>query len=115
MTDGSTCPTCGGPLRAASDIRIDPAINAVIGNGMVAKLTPREFDLLQVLRDAMPNRLSKTAIMQALYAREDDEPDIKIIDVYVSTLRNKLKGTGLEIKTMRGEGYILRWPQKNAA
>jgi two-component system cell cycle response regulator CtrA len=51
---------------------------------------------------------TKDAVMAALY-RDDgkDEPDIKIVDVFICKMRAKLKPFGIEIKTVWGRGYAL--------
>lgn len=51
---------------------------------------------------------SKSAIMQALYSdRADEDPEIKIIDVFVCKLRRKVKPFGVKIETVWGRGYSL--------
>lgn len=51
---------------------------------------------------------TKDSLMAALYcAGADDEPDIKIVDVFVCKLRKKIKPFGLEIDTLWGQGYRL--------
>ncbi|TPM41566.1 winged helix-turn-helix domain-containing protein [Mesorhizobium sp. B2-3-4] len=51
---------------------------------------------------------SKSAIMQAIYtAGVDDEPEIKIVDVFVCKIRKKLKPFGVTIATVWGQGYSL--------
>lgn len=50
--------------------------------------------------------LTKDAAMAALYRdRGADEPDLKIVDVFICKLRKKLKPFGLEIGTRWGVGY----------
>jgi two-component system cell cycle response regulator CtrA len=51
---------------------------------------------------------TKQAIMQALYSdRAGDEPEIKIVDVFVCKLRKKLKPFGVDVQTVWGHGYRL--------
>ena len=51
---------------------------------------------------------SKDALMNALYnVGVDDEPEIKIIDVFICKLRKKLKPFGLDIETVWGRGYLM--------
>ncbi|MEZ2410518.1 helix-turn-helix domain-containing protein [Bosea sp. RCC_152_1] len=50
--------------------------------------------------------LTKTGVMATLYSeRPDEEPEMKIVDVYVCKIRKKLKPYGLEIETIWGQGY----------
>lgn len=52
---------------------------------------------------------TKRSIMAALYAvhADGDEPEIKIVDVFVCKLRKKVLPFGIEIGTRWGEGYFL--------
>lgn len=52
---------------------------------------------------------TKPAIMQALYSdRPDDDPEIKIVDVFICKLRRKIQRYGVEITTVWGRGYSLK-------
>lgn len=53
--------------------------------------------------------LTKQAAMTALYTDvcDDDEPQIKIIDVFICHIRRKVKPFGIEIHTVWGTGYRL--------
>lgn len=74
------------------------------------ELTAREFALLELLVLHPGATLSRTAIVEALYA-EDGDRDSNVIDVFVARLRRKLVGAGLRgadvIHTVRGAGYRL--------
>lgn len=51
---------------------------------------------------------TKASIMTALYSdRPDDDPELKIVDVYVCKIRSKVKRFGVEIVTVWGRGYSL--------
>lgn len=51
---------------------------------------------------------TKTSIMAALYSdRPDDDPELKIVDVYVCKIRRKVKPYGVKIATVWGQGYSL--------
>lgn len=65
-------------------------------------LTAHESKVLGVLmkREAV----TKEGIMAALYDGRDD-PEIKIVDVFVCKLRRKLKPFGVEVATLWGRGY----------
>lgn len=52
--------------------------------------------------------LTKDAAMAALYRdRGEDEPEVKIVDVFVCKTRKKLKPFGIEIGTRWGVGYFM--------
>ena len=53
--------------------------------------------------------LTKEMIMSQLYGGMD-EPEIKIVDVFICKIRSKLAKAGLRnvVGTVRGRGYIVR-------
>jgi two-component system cell cycle response regulator CtrA len=60
--------------------------------------------------------LTKDAAMAALYRdRGDDEPEMKIIDVFVCKLRKKLRPYGMTIETRWGVGYEMSADMKARA
>lgn len=51
---------------------------------------------------------TKPSIMAAIYAnRIDEDPEMKIIDVFVCKMRKKLRPFGVKILTVWGQGYSL--------
>lgn len=84
-------------------------------------LSPLEWGLTQNesrLIGALLERelLTKDAAMAALYRdRGMDEPDVKIVDVFICKARKKLKPFGIEITTVWGVGYFMRPECKTAA
>lgn len=52
---------------------------------------------------------SKNDLMAALYGNlpDVDEPEIKIVDVFICKIRKKLKPFQIEIKTVWGRGFAL--------
>ena len=67
---------------------------------------------LLVLRKGMV--LTKEAFLNHLYGGMD-EPEVKIIDVFVCKLRKKLARAGADgvIGTIWGRGYVIREPTTN--
>ena len=51
--------------------------------------------------------ITKEHIFNVLYADKLDQPEIRIIDVYICKLRRKLATYGLEVQTVWGRGYLL--------
>lgn len=52
---------------------------------------------------------TKQSIMMALYSdRPDQDPEIKIVDVFVCKMRKKLTPYGVSIDTVWGQGYALQ-------
>jgi two-component system cell cycle response regulator CtrA len=75
-------------------------------------VTCKEYAILELLSMRKGSTLSKEAIMGHLY-NGMDEPEVKIIDVFVCKLRKKLAlaSDGRDpIETVWGRGYLLRDP-----
>jgi len=86
-------------------------------DGQQIYLTRREYSILELLALRKGSTLTKDMIMSHLYGGMD-EPEIKIIDVFVCKLRRKLsEATGGEtyIETIWGRGYVLCDPGENRA
>lgn len=59
---------------------------------------------------------TKSSIMTALYSdRPEDDPELKIVDVFICRIRRKVKPYGVEIATVWGQGYSLVGREKWAA
>ena len=70
-------------------------------------LTGTEAEMLVLFSDGKMHR--KEHILTALYSTSaGDEPELKIIDVFVCKLRKKLDGSGIVVETVWGQGYWLR-------
>jgi two-component system cell cycle response regulator CtrA len=75
-------------------------------------LTGKEYGILELLSLRKGTTLTKEMFLNHLYGGMD-EPELKIIDVFVCKLRKKLSAaTGGEnyIETVWGRGYVLRDP-----
>ena len=75
-------------------------------------VTPKEYLILELLCQRQGVVLSKEVFLDHLYAGRD-EPETKIIDVFVCKLRKKLteaSGGKNYIETVWGRGYMLRAP-----
>ncbi len=90
-------------------------------NARRIRLTPKEQQILELLSQRKGMVLSKELILDHLYGGLD-EPDLKIVDVFVCKLRKKLSrasGGKSYIDTAWGRGYVLReprgpWPEHTA-
>lgn len=75
-------------------------------------LTGKEYQMLELLSLRKGTTLTKEMFLNHLYGGMD-EPELKIIDVFICKLRKKLaKATGGEthIETVWGRGYVMRDP-----
>lgn len=102
------CPTCGQSVNDSDRVRVNVDTGDVLVFGHRVKLTPKEAMMLKALADRYPNVIHKGSLMDLIYDMETEQPDWKILAVYVFHLRRKLAGTGLTIKTHYGCGYSLQ-------
>jgi two-component system cell cycle response regulator CtrA len=74
-------------------------------------LTGKEYSMLELLVLRRGVVLTKEAFLNHLYGGMD-EPEMKIIDVFICKLRKKLQQAGVDsmIGTVWGRGYVLREP-----
>ena len=74
-------------------------------------LTGKEYLILELLILRRGSVIAKEAFLNHLYGGMD-EPEIKIIDVFICKLRKKLQQAGADnlIGTVWGRGYMLRDP-----
>jgi two-component system cell cycle response regulator CtrA len=76
-------------------------------------LTGKEYQMFELLSLRKGTTLTKEMFLNHLYGGMD-EPELKIIDVFICKLRKKLsQATGGEnhIETVWGRGYVLRDPE----
>ncbi|MBB6250045.1 response regulator transcription factor CtrA [Nitrospirillum iridis] len=97
-----------GPLTVNLDTR------SVEVSGQPLHLTGKEYGILELLSLRKGTTLTKEMFLNHLYGGMD-EPELKIIDVFVCKLRKKLAqatdGTNY-IETVWGRGYVLRDPNE---
>jgi two-component system cell cycle response regulator CtrA len=77
-------------------------------------LTGKEYRMLELLSMRRGTTLTKEMFLSQLYGGMD-EPEIKIIDVFMCKIRKKLaiaSGGKDYIETVWGRGYLLREPQE---
>jgi two-component system cell cycle response regulator CtrA len=95
----------------------DLAVNLDAKNASVAgqrvHLTGKEYQILELLALRKGTTLTKEMFLNHLYGGMD-EPELKIIDVFICKLRKKLanaSGGSDYIETVWGRGYAIREPE----
>ena len=81
-------------------------------DGHALHLTGKEYSILELLSLRKGTTLTKEMFLNHLYGGMD-EPEVKIIDVFICKLRKKLStalGGASYIETVWGRGYVLRDP-----
>ena len=101
------------------DIVVNLDAKTVEVNGNRVHLTGKEYQMLELLSLRKGTTLTKEMFLNHLYGGMD-EPELKIIDVFICKLRKKLAASAHgkhHIETVWGRGYVLRDPneQINAA
>ena len=96
---------CGGRMA------VDPVQRLIRIDGHPIGITEMEYRVLELLAYARNNVVTRNMLLKHLYRRADDQPQPKIIDVFISKLRKKLRSAsdGAEfIETIPQRGWILR-------
>ena len=101
------------------DIVVNLDAKTVEVNGNRVHLTGKEYQMLELLSLRKGTTLTKEMFLNHLYGGMD-EPELKIIDVFICKLRKKLAASAHgkhHIETVWGRGYVLRDPNEaiNAA
>ena len=94
-------------------INVNLDAKTVDAEGKSVHLTGKEYQMLELLSLRKGTTLTKEMFLNHLYGGMD-EPELKIIDVFICKLRKKLsEATGGEnyIETVWGRGYVLRDPE----
>ena len=93
-------------------LRINPTQGLVDFDGEGIQFTGKETAMFFALATRVGQVISKEQFLGALYNIEADEPEMKIIDVFICKMRKKLNdlepGLGKVVETVWGRGYRLR-------
>ncbi|MGP6382821.1 response regulator transcription factor [Streptococcus dysgalactiae subsp. equisimilis] len=94
---------------ALGNVVVDLGQKEVQVDGRPIELLGKEFDLLVYLLQNQNVILPKTQIFDRLWGFDSDTT-ISVVEVYVSKIRKKLKGTDFvdKLQTLRSVGYILK-------
>jgi len=94
-------------------INVNLDAKTVEAEGTPVHLTGKEYQMLELLSLRKGTTLTKEMFLNHLYGGMD-EPELKIIDVFICKLRKKLsEATNGDnyIETVWGRGYVLRDPE----
>ena len=92
------------------DLAVNLDTKTTVVNGTPVHLTGREYQMLESLSLRKGMTMSKEMFLNHLYGGMD-EPEQKIIDVFICKLRKRLanaSGGKNYIETVWGRGYVLR-------
>lgn len=88
------------------NVQLDTAARRIIVGGTPLDLTAREYGLLELLVLRVGHVVSKDTLAERL-CEWGDEMSHGAIEIHVHRLRKKLAGATLELRTLRGFGYML--------
>ena len=97
------------PKIQVGAVTLDIEQQQVVAKGKTLSLTGTEFAILQLLMVRKNTVMTKEAILINIYGGRD-EPEPKIIDVFICKLRKKLAEAGVidVVGTVWGRGYTVR-------
>src|SRR6202050_1698331 len=99
------------------DLIVNLDTKTVEVNSARVHLTGKEYQMLDLLSLRKGTTLTKEMFLNHLYGGMD-EPELKIIDVFICKLRKKLANASRGknyIETVWGRGYVLREPSEDEA
>ena len=99
------------PILRVGDVQLSLESREVSVAGRPVRLTGKEYSILELLVMRKGMVLTKDVFLNHLYGGMD-EPEVKIIDVFICKLRKKLAEAGARdvIGTVWGRGYTVRDP-----
>ena len=98
-----------GDVLKVGDLQMDVQHRRVARAGQVIALSPREFDVLQVLMQEPGRPFSRTELCERVWQR-DHEYDTRTVEIFIARLRKKVDASFPEplIQTLRSVGYTIR-------
>jgi two-component system cell cycle response regulator CtrA len=95
-------------IIATGNLSVNISTKTVTVNGQQIRFTAKEYTILELLSLRKGMIISKEMLLNHLYGGMD-EPEIKIIDVFICKIRKKLRAVkGHDVETVWGRGYVLR-------
>ncbi len=96
----------GGADLIHGDLTLDTAGRRATIKGAPLDLSARELGVLEVLMLRVGRVVSKEQLAEQLYGW-GEEVGANAIEVYMHRLRKKLEPAGINVRTIRGLGYLL--------
>lgn len=98
-------------MLRVDDLQMDVHQRRVMRGGRAIALSPREFELLQVLMQEPGRVFSRTELCERVWQREH-EYDTRTVEIFIARLRKKVDA-GFDIPlihTLRALGYTIKPP-----
>jgi two-component system cell cycle response regulator CtrA len=107
------------PVVRVGSVELNMETKNIFVNQKLLNLTGKEYDILEFLIMRHGSTVTKAHFLTRLYPSGIDEPEAKIIDVFIHKIRRKLgrvlgKSGPLYIQTRWGRGYSFQAPDSAA-
>ncbi len=96
----------GSAIISIGKLQLDTANHAASYNDASLNLSARELAVLEILMLKMGKVVNKEQMLEKLCNFDEDISD-NALEVYLHRLRKKLEYTDINIRTIRGLGYLL--------
>src|SRR5687767_10596849 len=108
--------TQAAPLLEVADLHMDVTHRRVSRAGKAIALSPREFEVLQVLMQEPGRVFSRTELCERVWHR-DYEYDTRTVEIFIARVRKKIDSGFANplISTVRSVGYAIRAPEGSSA
>lgn len=91
-----------------ADLKLDPATHEVTREGRRLNLTPREYNLLELLMRNHSRVVTRETILESVWGYDSDVNE-NTLEAFVRLLRLKIDTSNPKlIHTVRGVGYVVR-------
>ena len=94
------------PCVACGSLAFDSTSRTFEVRGRPLRLTPREAAVLEILILRRGRTVLREHLFEQVFSLEADVNQ-EAIEIYIHRLRKKLEGSDVEIRTLRGLGYLL--------
>ena len=102
----ANCPLCDHPYEGHKGIFVDIETRVLIIDGELIRLTYRRCQILEGMLKCAPRPANLGYLMDYVYGTEsDNEPDDKVISIYICKIRKKIAHTRFGIETIWGFGW----------
>lgn len=93
-------------IKTLGQLKVDAEAQRAWINDQAVELPAREWAVLNALIDHIDRIVPKERLI-SMVTRWDEDLSPNAIETYVSRLRAKLEPAGLQVRTVRGLGYLL--------
>lgn len=99
-------------ILQCADLALDPASRRVTRSGQLIALTPREYNILELLLRNVGRPVSRNVLLETVWGFDTDVEE-NTLEAFVRLLRQKVDANFEPklIHTVRGVGYCIRLPE----